>query len=126
MNSAASCNEPIAARPINQFEKTWRWCRRKPALAGSLAAAAMLLLVVAIGSPIAVFRINRERQRGDQERYISDMSLAQHAWDDGDLGLSLSRLQAYLPRTGESEQRGFEWFYFWNLCQGDQRMTLTN
>jgi len=27
-------DEPIQARPVSQFEKAWRWCRRKPALAG--------------------------------------------------------------------------------------------
>src|SRR5207237_4227712 len=41
-------------------------------------------------------------------------------------GYPRSRLQAHLPRHGETDRRGFEWFYFWNLCKGDQRMTLTN
>src|SRR5438309_6695838 len=31
-------HEPIHARPITRFEKAWRWCRRKPAIA-SLSAA---------------------------------------------------------------------------------------
>jgi eukaryotic-like serine/threonine-protein kinase len=38
--------EPIRARPTGGAERLWRWCRRKPALAGSLTA---LLLVVLIG-----------------------------------------------------------------------------
>jgi WD40 repeat protein len=81
---------------------------------------------VAIGSPIAIFRINRERQRADQNLYDSDMSLAQHSWDDGDLGRTLGLLEAHLPRSGEPDRRSFEWYYFWNLCRGDQRMTLSN
>ena len=36
--------EPIHARPAGRAEKVWRWCRRKPALAGSLATAVLLLL----------------------------------------------------------------------------------
>ena len=28
---------PIVARPVGSVERTWRWCRRNPALAGSLA-----------------------------------------------------------------------------------------
>jgi non-specific serine/threonine protein kinase/serine/threonine-protein kinase len=39
-------NEPIQARPITRREKVWRWCERKPALAGTLAS---LLLVFALG-----------------------------------------------------------------------------
>jgi len=58
--------------------------------------------------------------------YDRDVLLAQRAWDDGDLGVTLSLLEPHLPRAGEKDRRGFEWFYFWNLCQGDQRMTLTN
>ncbi|MBI2929645.1 MAG: protein kinase [Verrucomicrobia bacterium] len=69
-------DEPILARPASQFEKVWRWCRRKPALAGSLAVAAMLLLIVAIGSPIAALRIARERANAEQRLYDSLVSEA--------------------------------------------------
>ena len=37
---------PIAARPVGPIARTWRWCRRKPLLAGM---AASLLLAVASG-----------------------------------------------------------------------------
>jgi tetratricopeptide (TPR) repeat protein/tRNA A-37 threonylcarbamoyl transferase component Bud32 len=54
-------DEPIRARPAGTAEKLWRWCRRNRALAASAAIVAVLLLTVAIGSPIAVIRIHRER-----------------------------------------------------------------
>src|SRR5262249_33339653 len=38
---------PIHARPVGKAERTWRWCRRNPFLAGSLGCVAMLLLIVA-------------------------------------------------------------------------------
>jgi WD40 repeat protein/serine/threonine protein kinase len=40
--------EPIIARPVGRFEKTWRWCRRNPslALASSLAIAALAAVTV--------------------------------------------------------------------------------
>ena len=55
-------SEPINARPVSLVEKMWRWCRRRPSLAGLGGATVLLLLVLAIGSPIAAFRIDRERQ----------------------------------------------------------------
>src|SRR5262249_54587802 len=45
-------DEPIQARPISRAERVWRWCRRKPALAGTLAAAQLLLLALLIGGPV--------------------------------------------------------------------------
>jgi WD40 repeat protein len=133
-------DEPIHAHPVTRAERTWRWCQRKPALAGLIVA---LHLVLALGLMGILWQWRRasfnaraeakqhqladeNRERADQNVYDSDMSLAQHAWDDGDLGRTLSLLEAHCPRSGEPDRRGFEWFYFWNLCLGDQRMTLTN
>lgn len=61
-------HEPICARPITPPEKLWRWCRRKPALAASLSLIAILLSIVIVGSPIAIFRINRERVHAEDAR----------------------------------------------------------
>ncbi len=37
-------DEPIRARPVSVAEKLWRWCRRRPALAGALGAAVTFLV----------------------------------------------------------------------------------
>ena len=55
-------HEPIRARPIGSVAKLARWCRRKPALALAIGAGVTLLLVIAIGSPIAIVRINSSRK----------------------------------------------------------------
>lgn len=56
-------DEPILARPASSLEKAWRWCRRKPALASAL----LLVVIVTVGSPIAVVLINRARLRAQTE-----------------------------------------------------------
>jgi len=61
-------DRPIIARPASPILKLARWCQRKPALAGSLAVAAILLLVIAIGSPIALVRIRGEREASEATR----------------------------------------------------------
>jgi serine/threonine protein kinase/WD40 repeat protein/tetratricopeptide (TPR) repeat protein len=49
-------DRPILARRINWRERTWRWCRRNPAVAGLLTTVAVLLLAVAaISSGSAVW-----------------------------------------------------------------------
>jgi WD40 repeat protein/tetratricopeptide (TPR) repeat protein len=59
-------DRPILARPAGRVEKSWRWCRRNPVVASFAGATAVLLLAVAIGSPIAALRINRERKQARQ------------------------------------------------------------
>ncbi len=58
-------NEPILARPAGVMLKVHRWCLRNKPLAIAGTALLALLLVVAIGSPIAALRINRERARAE-------------------------------------------------------------
>jgi len=59
---------PIDARPLGPWERSWRWCRRNPKLAG-LAAA--LLLTFALGTPTLLWlwvRARFEQSRAETER----------------------------------------------------------
>ena len=47
--------EPIQARPAGPMERTWRWCRRNPALASATGlVAAAVLTVTALSITFAV------------------------------------------------------------------------
>ena len=61
-------DEPIRARPIGALSRLMRWCRRKPALALSMGVGAALLLIVAIGSPIAIIHITAARNHAEAAR----------------------------------------------------------
>jgi len=74
--------EPIHARPIGKLERGWRWCKRKPALAGLSGLAMVLLLTLGIGGPLLAMQqaalteqavtaqndAERQRQKADRER----------------------------------------------------------
>jgi WD40 repeat protein len=144
--------EPIQARPVGQAEKLWRWCRRKPAVASLGAATLVLLIAVAVGSPIAAWQINHERQRAErgeldarQKAYASDMNLAQQAVQEDDFYRALQLLHRHRPAFGvpasagsasdlarpdrlkaglQTDLRGWEWRYLWRQCRGEERFIL--
>jgi serine/threonine protein kinase len=127
--------EPIRARPIGRTAKLWRWCRRKPVLAFLGSTTLVLLLAVAFGSPIAIYRINRERARAElseldahRKAYASDMNLVQRALELNNLNSALALLNHHTPvqkseirnRKPEIQDlRGWEWRYLWSQCQSD-------
>ncbi len=132
-------DEPIQARPVTRAERVWRWCRRKPALAGALGTAAVLLLAMLIGSPIALWRIDYERQRAEkgesdarQKAYASDMNRALQAFQADEFDQTLQLLDQHRPKVksgirnpkSEVDLRGWEWRYLWRRCQGEQRFIL--
>lgn len=113
--------QPILARPVPFAARAWRWCRRKPALAVSLGAALVLLLVVAVGSPIALVSINNERRHAEtarrqeaasrklaesaeretrQQLYAALLEQARAAVHSGELGQRVQALEA-VRRAGE-------------------------
>ncbi len=72
--------ESIRARPAGRVEKLWRWCRRKPALAG-MAAALVLATVVstwqAVRATLAERRAVVERNRAETSFRIAQDAVNQ-------------------------------------------------
>ncbi|MBM4067868.1 MAG: serine/threonine protein kinase [Planctomycetes bacterium] len=52
-------DEPIKARRLALYERTWRWCRRNPGVAGLTAALVLLLVGVTTASLLAAAHFDR-------------------------------------------------------------------
>ncbi len=125
--------EPIVARPVSQVEKVWRWCGRNAALATAGVLILALLLVVAIGSPVVAYQINKARKaeiletqraqsealRARQNQYAGDMLAAHLAIEAGEFGRAQQLLGEHVPTSQETDVRGFEWRYLRGLLRGD-------
>ena len=57
----------IAARPVSSFERLWRWCRRNPLVAASIAAAIATLLVGSVLSTALAIRAIRAEKATRKE-----------------------------------------------------------
>lgn len=69
--------EPICARRISRAEHLWRWCRRKPALAGFWGLCALVLLAASIGGPLLALYEQEVAQRQIELRQAADVANAQ-------------------------------------------------
>ena len=89
-------DEPIRARPVSAVEKLWRWCRRRPALAGALSAA-LIFLVVGL-----VVSLWQWRRAGNHARELSatvtslKLDQAEERLAGGETGEGLALLAALL------------------------------
>jgi tetratricopeptide (TPR) repeat protein len=85
---------PVLARPVSLLERCWRWCRRRPALAGLTAA----LVGLTVGSIVALTWLWLEAEAGrraaeqERARASANFQLARDAVDRFSNQVSESRL----------------------------------
>jgi WD40 repeat protein/serine/threonine protein kinase len=119
-------NQPIQARPPNALYQFRKLVARHKVPFGSLAAVFALLLGFAITMAALSARIARERDKAAQQElsnrrllYAAHMSLAMQAWEINDIGRIRELVDSHIPKPGEEDMRGFEWYYLWRLCHRD-------
>jgi len=122
-------DEPILSRPVGQTQKVWRWCHRKPALAGLGAGVILLFLAIAIGLPLALYQINRarvnalaQRERAELNLYAADINLAERYLKEGRLGQVLDLLDRHT--AGGSASPPWEWRHLRNQCRSEAEFVL--
>jgi WD40 repeat protein/serine/threonine protein kinase len=118
---------PITARPVGRAEKLWRWCRRRPLVAGLLLIVALALVGGLVGVTwqwqlAEEHRRQAERNAETNRRflYASNVKLAGQAWTNADMRQMLDLLGRDIPAAGQQDLRGFPWYYLWRLCHSER------
>src|SRR5262249_3660102 len=115
---------PTLARPAGPIERTISWCRRKPALAGSIIGLVVVGLAGLAGILWQWRRAEAESLKFQFRSYIGDMDLANRAVDEGDLGTAKGLVRRYWPESHQADLRNWEWHYLANLSEGDPHFPL--
>jgi WD40 repeat protein len=119
-------SRPISARPVGPLTRFGLWCKRRPALAGLLAAL-FFSLFAATGISIAYARQQAdrakteailrkqavdERDRNARQAYTHAINLASREWRDGNPASARRLLESTRPdHQAGLDFRGFEWFF---------------
>jgi WD40 repeat protein/tRNA A-37 threonylcarbamoyl transferase component Bud32 len=128
---------PIAARPASAWERLAKWVRRHPAAATFAGVSAVVILAVLVGSLWHAHVLGEALADSDRLRheglarearlrdflYVADLRLAKEAWDSGDLPHLAEVLERQRPAEGETDRRGFEWYWL-KWCLGTRVGTL--
>jgi WD40 repeat protein len=135
--------QPIHARPVGAAERLRKWARRHPAVATLAGATGLALVGVIVLLSLLLYsaekraQLFKDWQTGqrlleqqhqemkdttdliDAVRYTADMRDIPDYWATGNLTEVLRRLQPYrVVPPGHNDQRGFEWYYYWDCCHG--------
>lgn len=58
--------QPIASRRIGKFDRSWRWCKRNPIVAGLLAAVASIMFIGTLVSSLFAYNAYQQSLRADE------------------------------------------------------------
>ncbi len=85
-------NQPIKARRSSVIDRFGRWCRRNPAVAALCGVTATLLLTLTVVSVTAAMRVDKARQRADDNAAAE--KAAREKADDAAAAETLARRRA--------------------------------
>jgi serine/threonine-protein kinase len=98
-------DQPILARPASAWERLARWCVRNPSVASLLGAVAVLLMLVALGSLAAAYRISREKAEADWQREKAERNAESEkaAHEEADHNRAMAEKHAHEARLAQAQ-----------------------
>ena len=112
-----AADEPIRSRPISRFERTWRWCQKRPAISGLVAGLFLSLTFGLIG--VSYFWRSSVSHENAVLRslYRSWMNMASIHLQTGDTSGVRNALSKVSTDPDLAKLRGFEWSFFNKLLE---------
>lgn len=103
--------EPIKARPIKSFERSLRWCKRRPVISG--LAASLLLSLTGGLLGVSYFYVQAEQSgaRARQSLYRSQMNLVSISLARGNVATVRGELDRIAADPELAPLREFSWYY---------------
>jgi eukaryotic-like serine/threonine-protein kinase len=128
-------HEPVVARPPSTGYVLRKLYRRYQLV---VTMTLLLALVFILGAGLAIWQAVRARvaeqlaveerdraievERHNQELlYAADLRRAEGAWHNRDATQMREALSLHVPRPGERDRRGFEWYFLWNQQEAVSR-----
>jgi eukaryotic-like serine/threonine-protein kinase len=113
--------EPVLARPTSFAYRAGKFLKKNK-IAVVLAAILLLTFFSILVSSIRQNIIAKEQARVQRRQlYASQMKQGLLDWQEGNLLQVREKMAASIPKSGEEELRGFEWYYLSGLLQGEKR-----
>jgi WD40 repeat protein/serine/threonine protein kinase len=126
-------HRPIRARRPSWFQFIHKWIRRHRTVVTAVTTTLIVALVLSTaavwrereGTLSALHDAEQQRRRAEERElqsrrqlYAAHIAAARRAWEVADLAVVRRLLEEHIPRHGQEDLRGFEWYYLWGLCAG--------
>lgn len=109
---------PIQARPVGVFEQSWKWSKRHPVAATTIA---WFFLLAMIGLPILTWlwlqaetarsRADENVERAESALYFNRIALARQGIESEGIDQTLLMLERCRPVENARDRRNWEWRY---------------
>ena len=97
--------EPVKARPISRPARLWRWCRRKPVVAGLTAAVTLLLLTLSIAGPLVALQQAQNASEQARLRLAADQATEEEQTQRERANEKAAEAQRETERAEEEKER---------------------
>lgn len=118
---SGSCEKEDHANAIRIHLARWFRCHRLLIGSGT-AVLGLALLALLVGQLLSYDRQRIARWQAEQQQYVTDMIVAQRAWDANYVGRVMELLKGQRPKeSGGKDLRGWEWYRLERLCHNELR-----
>lgn len=112
-------NEPIVARPPGTLYRFGKLARRHKLAFAAVGAVLAALIAGLITTSWQASRAKRHLEQARLNAYVSEVNVAHLALAENNLARALQLLDRHRPKGNQTDLRGFEWRYLWQLCRSD-------